>query len=386
MEDLLNPAGSYNHQAHIDRYNWGNGRPLGGLRFNLHLYHYISNNNTCKNLSHNHQILQRCYYVILYSLPEEQTDLIRDDTKDIEIKVLRRVSRKSLKCKYNSSLFNIDSPDCKEATFTKRLFPLPGFETLTSLILRRHHLKYYGHHYNWSEYNGTFPTALYDYLWPELRYLEVYVNYFNITQVKFLKESIPKLKYLKICMDAGGIPDAVWNFDWDSLPWKTGIVAFFTYDDSARAPFIWNLGSKIKSGKIPLFILSVFWLFKETDIMIDLDVDIDLSQNGLTLLGFLSFSLTNSKNIQLGLNLSHNNLLAVDLFSRFHLDVFPYIMKGNSIPKIHTLDLSHNNLGNLSRKQDFLFFTHLRELYLHHNYYTEIPHYKYHTENEANYT
>ena len=97
----------------------------------------------------------------------------------------------------------------------------------------------------------------------------------------------------------------------------------------------------------------MYWLYKETDIMIDLDADIDFSQSGLTSLGFLSFSLTYFEIIQLSLILSHNNLMAVDLFSRFHLDVFPYTVKGDRIPKIHTLDLSHNNLGNLSCKQDF---------------------------------
>ena len=388
-EELLNPVGSYYRQARTDQFHWGNGRPLEGLRFNLHLYHYITNNNTCKIFSYNHQSLQRCDYVtfnrILYFSLENHDDLISDDTKDRENKVMWKASRKSLASTYNSSGFNIDTPDCEAAT--KKLLPLPGFETLTSLILRRYHMIYFGRqrHFHWSEYNGTFPTVLFDYLWPELRYLEVYVNYFNTTQVKLLKESTPKLKYLKLCMDADSIPDAVWTFDWNSLPWKTGIVAFFTYDQSTQAPFIWNLRSKITSRKIPPLLLSVYWLYKETDIMIDLDADIDFSQNGLTSLGFLSFSLNYFEIIQLSLNLSHNNLMAVDLFSRFHLDVFPYTVKGDRIPKIHILDLSHNNLGNLSCKQDFLLFTHLRELYLHHNNYMEIPHYKYDARNGANY-
>ena len=152
---------------------------------------------------------------ILHFSLERHDDLISDDTKDRENKVMWKASRKSLASTHNSSGFNIDTPDCETATFTKKLLPLPGFETLTSLILRRYHMIYFGRqcHFHWSEYNGTFPTVLFDYLWPELRYLEVYVNYFNTTQVTLLKESTPKLKYLKFCMDADSIPDAVWNFD-----------------------------------------------------------------------------------------------------------------------------------------------------------------------------
>ena len=43
---------------------------------------------------------------------------------------------------------------------------------------------------------------------------------------------------------------------------------------------------------------------------------------------------------------------------------------------VRTLDLSHNNLDNINNDQNgFLNFTEIRELYLHHNKYTHLPHY-----------
>ena len=83
----------------------------------------------------------------------------------------------------------------------------PGLETVNCLVLVE-----------------NIPLELQRHLWPELRYLQVQVT--NLTHILALKETAPKLNYLKLVIPADNIPDLVWTLDWESLPWRTGFLIY----------------------------------------------------------------------------------------------------------------------------------------------------------------
>ena len=103
-----------------------------------------------------------------------------------------------------------------------------------------------------------------------------------------------------------------------------------------------------------------------------LEVDIDLSENELTSLDNMQFHLETGPpyfNIHINLNLSHNNFRSISLFSQFQVST--YFKPIDKTPPVQVLDLSHNQLQAID--SDFLSFTDLRELYLSHNNYRELP-------------
>ena len=245
-------------------------------------------------------------------------------------------------------------------------------------------------------YPDDYPSVLQQYLWPELRYLLIPMKHVNLTQILGLKKTAPKLNYLNIAIHIGDIPEFVWTFDWDSLPWRTGFVFLF-YDKPRNfiGRFRLNSGSKTKHISIPqvhfYYAFSVLTQISDSQFYnITLKIDrhpleqyLDFSYNRLESLGYFQVTLIN--NMNLGLNFSHNNLQQVDFQKRFHSNAsfLNPQLKNNFSPKM--LDLSYNNLNDpqvdhnstfyTSNGSEFLLLPHLQKLYLQHNNFTRLPQY-----------
>ena len=236
---------------------------------------------------------------------------------------------------------------------TDPLPPLLGLETVNSLDLGRD---------SGSDDLHVFPLVLQRHYWPELRYLALY--FVNVTMIFGLKKTAPKLNYLHLSVSAYEIPDLVWTFDWDSLPWRTGFQVHY-YSDTTLSIY---LRGKIASRKVPP--MNIFFSGSA--------LDIDLGENKLTSLGYIMFTFSywqNSRwvdyNADVTFKLDHNKLKSVLLY--------PRLLRGNGVEgtePVRILDLSYNQLQG--DDSDFLLLKGLRNLNLSNNRYNKIP--KYTTE------
>ena len=191
----------------------------------------------------------------------------------------------------------------------------------------------------------TFPLVLQRKIWPQLRYLQLYIHNFNLTHILTLNKTVPKLTYLEIWVPFSSIPDAVWTFDWDSLPFRTGFLALNSDEDTG---YMVNVRDKIKSYKIPP--INFYSRGNQR-------IEIDLSYNELESLGYLRIELFS---YNLFLNISHNNLQEIEGKDRFNIYT----------PQM--LDLSYNQLGD-GFTPDCTILTIIRELYLQNNSFTRPP-------------
>ena len=268
------------------------------------------------------------------------------------------------------------------------LQPFPGSENVTSL--RFHDLGSYDLYPSklTSAQNRTLPRFLKTYLWPELTYLELDLTDFTASDISTLKEIVPKLHYLKLCIVSHRVPDIVWTFDWNSLPWRTGFVV--RYETTLNVPnnLKLDMKGKIRSGQIPPVHFyygmnemydppDIHHFISDTNTFFDpglvskkpLTLHVDFSNNGLNSLGFLQIT---TVNINIYANFSNNGLRNVNLTDRFHL-----IRSGwdnIQTSRMRLLDLSYNQFNdsfNLGIEDPL--FSHLHELYLHHNSLTRLP-------------
>ena len=264
---------------------------------------------------------------------------------------------------------------------TRSLLSLPGMEEVRSLVLVHGTMEESFMELPPVKMNNMFVSqytsliVLQGYHWPELRYLELEQTSFSLEDILLLNNSIPQLSYLKLYIPFQNIPEAVWTFDWDTLPWKTGFVAVYIKplrlcDEVVEL----NLKAKIISGKIPQI---HFYDANERNPFCNgylrKQLDVDFSMNELNLLGFFQFTFHDS--FYISLNLSHNILTSVDIFTRFH------VSRNANYPQVSTLDPSYNKLNDsVTYNSDFLLIRSLTELYLNHNKYQDFP--KYLTEIE----
>ena len=185
-----------------------------------------------------------------------------------------------------------------------------------------------------------------------------------------MKNSFPQLTYLKLYIPFRNIPEVVWTFDWETLPWKIGFVAVYIEPLRSCDEYVeLKLQAKIVSRKMsPIH----FYDANERNLFCSgyprMQLAVDFSMNELTLPGFYQFTFHDSFNISL--NLSHNVLTSADIFRWFHF------RKNANYPQIRKLDLSFNRLNNFGKySYDFLSIRSLNELYLHHNEYQNFPKY-----------
>ena len=269
--------------------------------------------------------------------------------------------------------------DSKEETkSTRSLLPLPGMEEVQSLVLQHGIVEDNFMQLPPVKMNNMFVsedtslTVLQGYYWPVLRYLELEVTTFNFGDLLLLNNSFPQLTYLKLYIPFRNIPEAVWTFDWETLPWKTGFVAVYIEPSRSCDEYVeLNLQAKITVRKMPPI---HFYDANERNLhvfcsrYVRMQLAEDFSMNELTLPGYYQFTFHDSFNISL--NFSHNVLTSADIFRRFH------VSKKANYPHIRKLDLSFNKLNNSGKySSDFLLIRSLNELYLHHNEYQDFPKY-----------
>ena len=136
------------------------------------------------------------------------------------------------------------------------LLPLPGMETIKTLVMQKGNIKENGDGSppvimtNLFADNTTVPTVLQTHLWPELAHLELVVNYLDLDHILLLNRTAPNLSYLKLYVPFDNIPDIVWTFDWDLLPWRTGFIAVYEPKILCTESLKLDISSKIESKKI----------------------------------------------------------------------------------------------------------------------------------------
>ena len=262
---------------------------------------------------------------------------------------------------------------------------MSGMEKIASLTLHYGVIEYNGSNFppvkmlNMFIENYTVPRAVTSHLWPELKYLELEVTDFNVTHVELLKKVAPKLSYLKLYVPFDNIPDVIWTYDWDSLPWKVGFVAVHTDPpDMCDENLDLDLRETILSYKIPpIHFYDSVDRSGTCNNYVKLNLNVDFSHNNLDSLGYFQFTFGEKFNIKL--HISHNNLTSVDLVRRFHVTrhVSSLSCECETVAKVRKLDLASNQLDDSNvPRSDFLLFKHLKELYLHHNYFTNLPRYR----------
>ena len=74
---------------------------------------------------------------------------------------------------------------------------------------------------------------------------------FTASDISTLKEIVPKLHYLKLCIVSHRVPDIVWTFDWNSLPLRTGFVVKYETKWNVPNNLTLDMKGKIRSGQIP---------------------------------------------------------------------------------------------------------------------------------------
>ena len=213
---------------------------------------------------------------------------------------------------------------------------------------------------------ATFPRVFQKNMWPELSYLEVAVKHLNLTHILALKETAPKLSYLKLWIPLEKIPGFVWTFDWDSLPWKTGFIAMKENTETITL----DVQGKITSKKIPP--MNIFG--RNLHLQKASEINLDFSQNRLTSLNYIHFTIDCyrlSEFMHINFNLSQNNFKTVRFLSGFRAVYMRGVKSNVTSPRI--LYLFYNQLQG--HKSDFLRFYELEQLHLSNNTYTVLPYY-----------
>ena len=171
--------------------------------------------------------------------------------------------------------------------------PLIGMENITSLVLHLFTQVPYVLPTSILDSIGIFPETiripdvLKDYLWPELEYLELDVTEFNITDMLKLKNTAPKLKYLKLYLNRGTIPEALWTTDWNKLPWKTGIILWGKSDHVS----VLDLADRITMDIVPPIHFLFLHSYTPDHFTKSRKLIVDLSNNHLTSSWIFSFHL-----------------------------------------------------------------------------------------------
>ena len=201
------------------------------------------------------------------------------------------------------------------------------------------------------------------------------MNYLHLDNILVLNTTAPNLSYLKLYVPIDNIPDIVWTFDWDILPWRTGFVAVYEPEIFCTEFLKLDVSSKINSKKIPPIMFydagSRYFLCFQN---VELNLEVDFSQNELVSMGYFQFTFARDFNIHL--NFSHNELTSADLYDRFNVINALIDPKRDceTVAKVRILDLSFNQLNDSSCwTSDYILFTHLNELYFHHNEFETLP-------------
>ena len=311
----------------------------------IHIKHiYVVSDQEASMTWSNISLLMRHFRIVNTTFPQPSTN------QDVYEELMSESIPQELYL-YLPSYNDIESESYVGSEFsTDTLQPIPGLETVKSLVLGKVLKVGYTKRL---DYLDVFPLVLQTHLWPELCYLMLFIKHMNSSVILVLKETAPKLNYLKLQFDPNNIPDLVWMFDWDSLPWRTGFVISIHYEGES---YELDLKNKIKLLTIPPIVISTdVWKWKQR-------IQIDISYNELYSLKLLMFKLVEQ---DVSLNFSHNNLGAVNITCL------------RETPKV--LDLSYNHLHDskgfdLNRINNyFLDYSHLHELYLQHNNFTQLP-------------
>ena len=263
--------------------------------------------------------------------------------------------------------------------------PMEGMETIASFVLHYGVIEHNEYSFppvsmlNMFRDNYTVPKVLTSHLWPELKYLELEVTEFNVTHVELLKKNVPKLNYLKLYVPFDNIPDVIWTYDWDLLPWRVGFVAVHTDpQDICDENLDLDLRNTIVFHRFPpVHFYDSVQRRGTCSNYVKLNLNVDFGHNNLDSLGYFQFTFGDKFNIKL--DISHNNLTSVDLVRRFHVTkhATSSTCDGEVVAKVRMLDLTFNQLDDSDEPaSDFLLFEHLKELYLHHNYFTNLPRYR----------
>ena len=191
------------------------------------------------------------------------------------------------------------------------LRPLPGMERIRTLVLHKGNIKDKGDDFppvvmtNLLVDNTTIPAVFQTHLWPQLSHLELVVNYLDLDHILILNKTAPNLSYLTFYVPFDHIPDIVWTFDWDILPWRTGFIAVYNPKVLCVENLKLDISSKIKSKKIPPINFydagNRYYICFQN---LELNLEVDFSQNELVSMGYFQFTFGRDFNIYL--NFSHN--------------------------------------------------------------------------------
>ena len=261
------------------------------------------------------------------------------------------------------------------------LIPLPGMESIKALVMHKGIIKENGDGSppvimtNLFADNTSIPYVLQTHLWPKLERLELVVNYLDLDHILILNRTAPNLSYLKLYVPFDNFPEIVWTFDWDLLPWRTGFIAVYEPKLLCTESLKLDLSSKIESKKIPPINFydagSRYYICFQN---LELNLEVDFSQNELISMGHFQFTFGRDFNIHL--NFSHNKLTSVELYDRYHVINALLDPKRDceTAAKVRMLDLSFNQLNDSSSwTSDYILFTHLNELYFRHNKFESLP-------------
>ena len=161
------------------------------------------------------------------------------------------------------------------------------------------------------------PAVLQNYLWPELKYLEIDVTDFNITDILNLRDTAPKLEYLSLNFIVDLVPETVWTIDWNMLPWTTG----FSYLSKNYYVVLLDLANKVTMDVVRHIAFTFSYIVRPKYCTRRRNLFIDFSNNQLTSLENIHFYCNAHYNIHL--NFSHNSLKYVNLSQRFYyLSIF----------------------------------------------------------------
>ena len=261
------------------------------------------------------------------------------------------------------------------------LLPLPGMETIKTLVMHKGIMRENGDSSppvimtNLFEDNTSVPHVLQTHLWSELEHLELVVSYLDLDHILILNKTAPKLSYLKLYVPFDNIPEIVWTYDWDLLPWRTGFIAVYEPKILCTESLKLDMSSKIESKKIPPINFydagSRYYICLQN---LELNLEVDFSQNELISMDHFQFTFGRDFNIHL--NFSHNKLTSVELYDRYHVINALLDPKRDcgTAAKVRMLDLSFNQLNDTSSwTSDYILFTHLNVLYFHHNKFENLP-------------
>ena len=211
------------------------------------------------------------------------------------------------------------------------------------------------------------------YLWPELKRLKLSAPLVNQT-LQDLRYSAPKLSFLTVSglrvvgSDSENMTFPILNTmcvflaEEGSVSWNVTVTLFVT--TQSRMAKV-DAQGKCRSGRLPqvqfYFSGLQYWMGPRA-------VEVDFSGNELTLVPDIQvLGCSHAVSVLIRLNLADNRLQSTEM-----VDVQKTKAAGGCFVYIHTVDLSHNDLRE-GEEDQFLKQTELRELYLHHNNYADLP-------------